>query len=155
MGLQKVIGEFSLSQMKKLLDGKSFTIQIGSENILIEPSDVQIERKTKEGNAAGNLGDLTVVLDTLLNDELLLEGLARELVNKINTMRREMDFEVTDRIELIIDATPRIKECFDRYRDYIINETLTIDTRFESCDGTSWDLNGEPTQIFIQVKARG
>ena len=62
---------------------------------------MQIERKVKEKLAAGNEGELTVALDTTLNDELLEEGLAREIVNKINTMRRDMGFEVTDRISFV------------------------------------------------------
>ena len=59
------------------------------------PQYVQIERKVEEGMAAGNEGELTVALDTALNEDLLEEGLAREVVNKINSMRRELGFGVS------------------------------------------------------------
>jgi isoleucyl-tRNA synthetase len=90
-----------------------------------------------------------VALDTALNEELLQEGLARELVNKINTMRREMEFEVTDRIRICLQTTPRVLACFAKYRDYITHEVLAVDVQFGKCEGTPWDLNGEETFISI------
>jgi isoleucyl-tRNA synthetase len=90
-------------------------------------------------------------LDTGLNEELLSEGLARELVNKINTMRREMDFEVTDRISILMQTTPRVEECYVQHKHYIDGEVLALDVQFGSCEGSSWDLNGEETVISIAV----
>ena len=110
---------------------------------------MQIERKVKEGLAAGNAGELTVALDTALNEELLEEGLARELINKINTMRREMEFEVTDRIHIVMQTTPRVQACFKNHGEYISHEVFAVDVRFEKCEGTPWDLNGEETTISI------
>ena len=127
-------------------------VEIGGEKVTLELADVQIERKVKEGLAAGNSGDLTVALDTALNEELLLEGLARELVNKINTMRRELELQVTDRVELKMETTPRVKEAFQRHKEYIVGETLTVGVHFGSCEGTSCDLNGEETTISIHKK---
>ena len=112
--------------------------------------DVQIERKVKEGLAAGNEGDLTVALDTALDEELLREGLAREMVNKINTMRRDMGLEVVDRIRLRLQTTPRVEECFSQYKSYIAGEVLAVDIQFGPCEGTIWDLNGENTVIYLE-----
>ena len=124
-------------------------MEIGGEIVELEPNDVQIERKVKEGLAAGNEGELTVALDTALSEELLEEGLARELINKINTMRREMEFEVVDRIHIIMQTTPRVVACFAKYRDYICHEVLAVDVEFGKCEGTPWDLNGEETFISL------
>ncbi len=146
---QKIIGAFDRKQLRALAAGESIEIEIGGEKVSIEPADVQVERKVKEGLAAGNEGDLTVALDTSLDEGLLMEGLARELVNKINTMRREMGLEVTDRIKLLLQTTPRVRDCFEQHREYIIGETLTVDAQFGSCEGTAWDLNGEETAIAI------
>lgn len=146
---QKVIGAFNRKQIQALSLGQTIDVEIGGETITLEPSDVQIERKVKEGIAAGNEGELTVVLDTFLDEALLMEGLARELVNKINTMRREMGYEVTDRIKLLLQTTPRVQECFKQHQSYIVGETLTVDTLFGPCEGTAWDLNGEEIAIAI------
>jgi isoleucyl-tRNA synthetase len=146
---QKVIGAFSRKQILTLASGGTLDVEIGGEKVTLEPADVQIERKVKEGVAAGNVGELTVALDTALNDELIREGLARELVNKINTMRRDVGLEVVDRIRLKIEGSPRVEECFKEYKSYITGETLTVDVQFGACEGTSWDLNGEETKISI------
>jgi isoleucyl-tRNA synthetase len=147
---QKVIGAFDRKQILALSSGKPLDVEIGGERVILESADVQIERKVKPGLAAGNEGDLTVALDTDLDDELLQEGLARELVNKINTMRREMGLEVTDRIELTFQTTPRVQECYECHRDYILGETLAVKVTFGPCVGTPWDLNGEETTISIR-----
>ncbi|MES2273971.1 MAG: DUF5915 domain-containing protein, partial [Chlamydiota bacterium] len=151
---QKVIGALDRKQLEKLLSGHKLNVEIGGEPVELDSADVQIERKVKEGLAAGNEGELTVALDTALNEGLLEEGLARELVNKINTMRREMDFEVTDRIRIHLQTTPKVKGAFAKYENYIVGEVLAVDVQFGPCEGTPWDLNGEETMISIQKVAK-
>jgi len=146
---QKAMQDFDRKQIQKLALGHNLRLEIGGETVELEPSDVQIERKVKEGLAAGNEGELTVALDTTLTDELLEEGLAREVINKINTMRREMGLEVTDRIRISMQTTPRVEQCFAKYSSLISHEVLAIGVKFEQCEGTSWDLNGEETVISI------
>lgn len=146
---QKVIGAFDRKQIQALTAGKVVEVEIGGEKVALELADVQVERKVKEGLAAGNQGDLTVALDTALNPELIQEGLARELVNKINTMRRDIGLEVTDRIRIKIEGPAQVKECFEAYRPYITGETLTVEAHFGPCDGTSWDLNGEEVKLSL------
>lgn len=148
---QKIITAFDRKQILAIAEGKNLSIQIEGQNFEISPSDVQIERKVKAGTAAGNLGDLTVALDTELNDDLLEEGLARELVNKINTLRKELDFQVTDRIRITLDASEKVRACFSKFYDYIAHEVLAKDVRFQSCDGEIIDLNGEETKIILEV----
>jgi len=146
---QKVIQGFDRKQIQTLASGRKLKVEIGGEPVELEQEDVQIERKIKEGVAAGNEGELTVALDTALNDELLEEGLARELINKINTMRRDLNFEVTDRIRIGMQTTPRVESCFAKFRGLISHEVLAVDVRFGPCEGTPWDLNGEETYISI------
>jgi len=148
---QKVIQGFDKKQIVKLSSEGLLKIEIEGVSVDLEPADVQIERKVKNGLAAGNVGELTVALDTALNEELLIEGLARELVNKINTMRREMDFEVTDRISIRMQTTSRLQQCYELYKSYIDGEVLAVDVQFGPCEGTLWDLNGEQTVISIAV----
>lgn len=146
---QKAMQGFDRQQIQTLAKGGRLKITIGEEPVELEPQDVQIERKVKEGIAAGNEGELTVALDTHLNEELIEEGLAREIVNKINSMRRDLEFEVTDRIRISMQTTPRVEACFAKHRDYIAHEVLAVDVKFGKCEGTPWDLNGEETFISI------
>ncbi len=80
---------------------------------MLTPEDVAVERQVKANVIAGTEDDITVALDTVLNAELISEGIARELVNKINTMRRDMDFAVTDRIHVklqtVLKSNKRLK----------------------------------------------
>ncbi len=146
---QKMMQGFDRKQIQTLASGGKLKVEIGDESVELEPQDVEIERKVKEGIAAGNEGELTVALDTTLDEGLIEEGLAREIVNKINSMRRDLGFEVTDRIRIVMQATPKVKACFAKYQDYIVHEVLALDVKFGLCEGTSWDLNGEATVIFI------
>ncbi|HSX37863.1 MAG TPA: isoleucine--tRNA ligase [Chlamydiales bacterium] len=147
---QKLIQNFDRKQIQQLAAEKTLFIEIDGERIELNLNDVQIDRKVKEGLAAGNEGDLTVALDTSIDEELLVEGLARELINKINTMRREMGLEVTDRIRIRMQTTPRVQECFSRFNTYISGEALAVDIQFGANDGVVWDLNGEETVIQIE-----
>ena len=149
---QKVIGAFGRKEIQALADGKTVTATIGGQEVVLEPNDVQIERKVKEGLAAGNSGDLTVALDTELTEELIEEGLARELVNKINTMRRDMGLEVTDRIVVTLQTTDKVRASFDKHRDYVTGETLAVEVKFEKCSGEAWDLNGQQTWLELRKR---
>lgn len=148
--VKKIVEEFSQKQLSILKDGKDLPIEVEGEKFILTNEEVEIIRRAKEGVVAGNDQDLAIALDISLNEELLLEGLAREIVNKINTMRRDEKFDVTDRIEVTFDTTGRVKSCYNKYKDYINNEVLTVKVNFGKCDGTSWDLNGEPTIISIK-----
>ena len=148
---QKAILKLTRNEILSLTAGHPIQLELEGESISLELGDVQIERKVKEGLAAGNAGDLTVVLDTALNETLLEEGLARELVNKINTMRREMGLEVTDRIQIDLQTTDRVRDCFAKYEHYITQEVLAVSVDFRACDGMAWGPSGEETRIAVRI----
>ena len=146
---QKVIEKLPAKQLQQLLDGQEVTITVEGESIVLSPEDVAVERKVKGNVIAGTELDITIALDTVLNDALILEGIAREIVNKINTMRREIDFAVVDRIHVKLQTTEAVKEAFRIHRDYICHEVLATTFEFEPCSGDVWDINGHPTAIEI------
>jgi isoleucyl-tRNA synthetase len=148
--VQKMILDFSQHDLNNLRKGKSVIVKVGKESYEITSEDVEVNRKSKEGIIAGNDQDLAIALDVHLTEELLSEGLAREIVNKINTMRKELDFEITDRINVIFDTTERVRKCFEKHQDYIMSEVLALNVKFGKCSGTELDLNGEMTIISIE-----
>jgi isoleucyl-tRNA synthetase len=147
---QKTLAMLRRNDIQTLAAGKPLSIQIGDTQISLDLTDVQIERKVKEGIAADNLGDLTVCLDLELNEILIEEGFAREIVNKINTMRKEMGLEVTDRVHITIQSTEKVKKSFLNHEKYINKETLSLETLFGPCEGELLDLNGEEAKICIK-----
>lgn len=152
---QEAIEGFTQEQLQSLLKGQTLFIQLEEQSIPITLEDVQVERVVREGLIAANEGLITIALDLSLTEPLLLEGLAREIVNKVNTMRREQDFAVTDRITLCIQSSSRVKEAFTQFQDIIKPEILAVDVVFGPCSGTEWDLNGEAAVIAISKRPQG
>ncbi|WP_213318239.1 isoleucine--tRNA ligase [Chlamydiifrater volucris] len=120
-------------------------------NIALSSEDVIIQRHALPGYVAQSSDNFTLVLDTRLTQELIFEGTARELVNKINTARKNLGLDVTDRIKLSIKAPPEVSSAFEAFRDYICNETLTTGYVFGSFENSEiYDINGYDTWIEIQ-----
>ncbi len=147
---QAEVQKLSLASLKKLLAGHNVEITVESEKIVLTPEDIAVEREVNPGVIAQTEGELTVALDTHLTEALILEGIARELVNKINTMRRDLDFAVTDRIDVKIQTALEVQKAFELHRDYICHETLTIGFEFTDVVGEPIDVNGYPTIIALQ-----
>lgn len=147
--VQQAVDAFDHQQLAQLQAGENVVLQVEGESIVITPEDVQVDRQVRDGLIAANSGQITIALDTVLSEELLIEGLARELVNKINTMRREAGFAVTDRIHLTIDSSARVRQSFDTFGAMIKGEVLAVSVDFASCDGAEWDLNGETARIAL------
>lgn len=149
--VQQAIDTLDQEKLDLLLHGQNITLIVENEEIVLSSEEVEVERIVRPDIIAANVKSMTIALETALNDDLLAEGLAREIVNKINTMRREMGLAVTDRIDLILETSPRVQESFETYHDYICNEVLAVNVRFATTDGSAWDLNGEPAKISFVV----
>ncbi len=148
--VHKAVEALDQKQLSSFMEGQPLTISVDGQTFALTSDDVQVEREVKEGLIAANEGHMTIALDTTLTEDLLIEGLMREIINKINTMRREAGFAVTDRIEVVMQTTDRVKMAFEKYRDEICGEVLATSVHFGPCEGTSWDLNGESTIISLQ-----
>ncbi len=146
---KQVIEALPQAELQTLLSGSPLTLDLEGESFELQPSEVELAREVKEGLVAANEGVFTVALNTSLTPELEVEALAREVVNKVNTMRRDLRFEVTDRIELTLDTTDRVKDAFEKWGEYIAGEVLAESVEFKSCEGQEWDLNGEKAVILI------
>ncbi len=101
----------------------AFTLSDGS-NVVIESSDVDIYSEDIPGWLVANEGRLTVALEVTLTDELRREGIARELVNRIQNLRKSSGFEITDKISITISKNPQTDDAVTEYKDYICNQVL-------------------------------
>ncbi len=146
-----LIQELDQQQIATVVKGRALTVVLGGESFQLTVDDVEITRKVHEGWVAMNAGAVTIALDTEITEELILEGIARELINKINTMRRQANFSVTDRICVQIGASERVKRALQIHGEFVKAEVLAVEMDFgSSTDSTQWDINGEPTAILIE-----
>lgn len=147
--VQIAIDGLDQGALDQLLHGNQISIQVEGETFSLSPEEVEVERSVHEGVIAANVGTMTIALETALNPELLSEGLAREIVNKINTMRREAGFAVSDRIQVVMETTEPVQQSFNEHREFICSEVLAVDVRFGACLGTVWTLNEEIAKIEL------
>ncbi len=128
-------------------DGK-VTMELNGEptEILKEWIDIRID--SKEGFTVAMENNVFVILETAISDELMLEGLARELVSKVQQMRKAADFNVTDRIAIAYAGDADVDRAVEAFRGYIAGETLA-DSITSGADGDKVDLNGHKTALKV------
>jgi isoleucyl-tRNA synthetase len=128
-------------------------IDLDGETIEMLPEEIEIIKQDKEGYVTEVEKDIFVTLSTTLTKELIEEGFAREIINKIQFMRKEADFNVVDRIKLYINSTDAINDVLKNYKDYIMHETLTreiLDQEESGMYNKEWSINGEKAVIGIK-----
>ena len=129
------IKKFGDKEISKIESGEQIHLKINSQQITLEALDFDVVSEDIEGWLVASEDNLTVALDVTLNKELINEGIARELVNRIQNQRKEIGLLVTDKIILKIQKDNIIEKAIFENRDYIVNETLTDDLIFvESID---------------------
>ena len=124
---------------------------IDKKTITFDIDDFEISSKDIEGWQVANEGNITVALDVTINDELRNEGVAREVVSKIQNLRKSEGFEVTDRINLIFNGDEEIQNAINKNLDYVKSETLSniIQFNVESSEGIDIIFDKLKTKIFI------
>ena len=141
------------SDVEQLAAGRSVRVSVSDTDAVIEPSDVKIDVEARQGLAVQAEGGITVALDTELTDELRDEGFAREMINKIQFMRKEAGFEVVDRIRVYYEAGIRLQEAVGRFADKVKAETLAESVEVGPQKGELdrvWDVNGEEARIAVE-----
>jgi isoleucyl-tRNA synthetase len=118
------IGHFGPEQISALEQNGTLTIHIGDKSIILDRSDVIISSQDIEGWLVASAEGLTVALDVTLTESLKHEGICRELVNRIQNLRKDSGLEVTDRIEISLIAHPMLNKALEEFGDYVAGETL-------------------------------
>ena len=138
--------------IKKIEQNGILNIAINGKNITLEHTDVEITSQDIEGWLVANEGALTVALDVTITDVLRREGIARELVNRIQNLRKDSGFEVTDRINVTLQKDDQIVTAVETNIDYIKTETLTEELKIkdEIEEGIEVAFDDVNTKLFIQ-----
>lgn len=149
---QKVLGGLDASVVApKLEAGETVTIDLDGEPFEISNENILVTVKAKEGFNVIMENNLFVILDTTLTQELIDEGLAREFVSKVQQMRKNQDFEVTDNIMIVYDGDEDVFKAVEGYKEYIMNETLAVSIeRVSDPSLERFDLNDHETGIKVE-----
>jgi isoleucyl-tRNA synthetase len=152
MGLiSKEIQNLSTEQISQFDKEGSLTIVIAGKSVILSLEDVEISSQDIEGWLVANSNGITVALDITISPELKEEGIARELVNRIQNIRKDTGFEVTDKIKVHLQKNDTLELAVKANEDYIKSETLTEMLVFEEFieNGTEIDFDGITTKITI------
>ena len=153
--IRNILANLNGSAAKKELDANGFlTIELNDGKINLLPEELLIDMSQKEGYVSQADHGVTVVLDTNLTPALLEEGFVREIISKVQTMRKEAGFEVTDHITVYEEGNDKIKEVMTKYTDEIKNDVLADDMCLDAEGGYSkeWDINGEKVRLGVEKK---
>ena len=131
-------------------DGKT-SLEIEGQATEITKDFVDVRINAKEGFAVAMENNIFTILDTTLTDELIDEGLARELISKVQQLRKQKAFEMMDNIDITVEADDAVKAAAEKHRNYIMKETLALSLNFaEATD--KYDLNGHKTGISVEKR---
>ncbi|MBS9773747.1 MAG: isoleucine--tRNA ligase, partial [Tenacibaculum sp.] len=146
------VAQFTQDDILKIEREGSILIEINNETITLDTTDVEITSKDIEGWLVANANGITVALDITISDDLLKEGISRELVNRIQNARKDSGLEVTDRIKLTIERFGNLEEAVTTNSGYIKSETLTDELIFVDELKSGIEIEFEPikSKIFIE-----
>ena len=144
----KLLETLSQDEINTLENKNNITKEFNGSELTITPEMVDIRVNSKAGYDAANVNSLFIIIDTTLTDDLIKEGIARELVSKVQNLRKEKDFNVADRINLYYKGD--IKDVIDMFDEYIKKETLSLEI-IEKDDLTNeYDLNGRIVKLDVE-----
>ena len=140
--------------MAELKSTGVLNLDLGGENAALEEGDLLIEVKQKEGFFTVNDNGVTVALDTTLTDELIAEGFVRELISKVQTMRKEAGFVVTDHIAVSVCGSEKVESIVkaspDELTSSVLCDKLVFEEKIDSDLEKEWDINGENVTISVK-----
>ena len=145
------IQQFTTEDIKKIEQNGVLDVEINEKKITLELSDVEITSQDIEGWLVANEGNITVALDVTISEELRKEGIARELVNRIQNLRKDSGFEVTDRIDVLLQKDDHIVKAVQSNIEYIKTETLTqeLEIKDQVNNGIEIAFDDINTKLFI------
>ncbi len=148
-----IVATFDQQRIAEIETAEESFIEVGGERLAVTPADFEITSEDMPGWLVASEGKLTVALDITITDELRREGVARELINRIQNIRKDSGFEVTDKIDVQIEAQPEIAAAVETFRDYIAQQTLAVEISAEkNVDGqfvVESDIDDNPVRIAV------
>lgn len=147
---QEKLTNLTDDEINSLENGKNITIEINSEELVVTQDMVELRVSSKDGFNASHEGNLFIILNTKLDDKLIEEGIARELVSKVQNLRKESNFNIIDRINLYYQSDELVEQSINDFEEFIKKETLAISIEKSENVDKELDLNGHNIKIKIE-----
>ena len=152
--IKQKIAEFDQMELaSKVQNGEIVYIEIEENEIPLSTENLLITMNGKEGFAFSGTGEIGVVIDTEITPELKEEGFLREILSKVQNMRKDNGFEVMDNINLYVEGNSTLEEVVKKYEDTIKHDTLAKNVFYNETDKeyVETPINGEKLNIFVEV----
>ncbi len=152
-GIRAYLGAMDGSRaMEELEEKGNLIFDVNGVSVVLSKEDLLIDMAQTEGYVSDGDNEITVVLDTKLTPALIEEGYIREIISKVQTMRKEADFEVTDKITVYCRGNEKIAELLYSHKEEIQSEVLALDIRIGETNGyvKDWNINGEAVSLGVE-----
>ena len=145
------VAEMSQDAIAELEKNGSYTLQLNGTDVLVEATDVEIFSEDIPGWLVANEGKLTVALDVTVTEELRRGGIARELVNRIQNIRKSSGLEITDKIKITLSKNQQTDDAVNEYKDYICNQVLGTSLTLTDEVENGTELNFDDFSLYVSV----
>lgn len=144
------LNTLSQDEIIKLENNETLKLKVDDKDYDVNKEMVDIRITSKEGFNASNEKSNFIILDTTLTESLINEGIARELISKVQQLRKNKDFNIVDRINIYYEENEKLEKVIEEFMDTIKNETLAIEITKKDNDGEVLDLNGINVKVDVQ-----
>ena len=149
---QEALLNLTSDELDKIVKEQEITINLDGEDLVVTPSMVDVRIDSKEGFNVGMNDNKFVILNTTLTEELIEEGIAREMISKIQNMRKNKDYNIVDRIIIYYNGDSDVENTINNQKEFIMKETLAQDIIKKDGLSEKFDLNGHDTFLDTEKK---
>ena len=150
-GVASAIQAMSQKDIVEFEKNGTFAFVVNGEDVTVEVADVEIQSEDIPGWLVANDGNLTVALDITVTDELRREGIARDIVNRIQNIRKDSDFNITDRINVVISANEATDAAVVEYKEYISKQVLALSLEIGNTGDDATELEIDDIKLSVKV----
>lgn len=143
---------FTQEQIMEIESNNVYPLVLTSETVIISPDDFEINSEDMPGWLVATEGKLTIALDITVDQELKREGVARELVNRIQNLRKDCKFDVTDKIKVLVEDKDEIVDSLTKYSEFICNQTLSLEIKATSIIENPAEIEWDDNTIKIKIE---
>ncbi|MCR5014865.1 MAG: isoleucine--tRNA ligase [Bacteroidales bacterium] len=153
--MKEIAGFFATMDQKTISEierAGAYALQLAGGPVELTPEDYQITSEDMPGWLVATEGTLTVALDITVTDALRREGIARELINRIQNIRKESSFEVTDRVKVTLEKNPEVEDALSQFGNYVCEQTLALSVDFQADPKNAQEVEWEEGTLKISVE---
>ena len=149
--MSALIAQFSQEQIAEIEANAETTLDLGGTQVVVTAADFEITSEDMPGWLVASEGKLTVALDITITEELKREGVARELVNRIQNIRKESGFEVTDKISVEIESNDLTAPAVESFAQYIAQQTLAVDVKAVAAPAGAFVVDSDIDEVVLKI----